>query len=148
MSVSPSGEVVEGSSVTLTCSSDANPPVQTYTWYKENITSSTSSGQSYTITNISSEDSGQNYTITNISSEDSGQYWCRTQNDVGDHTSHGVLINVLCKYDKQSVLRLDKFINIIYVLFVIIRFNKSLYLHVLFQMPQESPQCQSVPLVK
>ncbi|XP_067115023.1 LOW QUALITY PROTEIN: B-cell receptor CD22-like [Osmerus mordax] len=83
VSVSPSGEVVEGSSVTLTCSSDANPPVQTYTWYQENITSSKSSGQSYT--------------ITNISSEDSGQYWCRAQNDVGDNSSHGVLINVLYK---------------------------------------------------
>nr|XP_033472412.1 B-cell receptor CD22-like [Epinephelus lanceolatus] len=33
VSVSPSAEIVEGSSVTLTCSSDANPAA-TYTWYK------------------------------------------------------------------------------------------------------------------
>ena len=65
ISVNSSGEVLGGSSVTLTCSCDANPPVQTYTWYKENITSSKSSGESYTIT---------------ISSEDSLGYYCQAGN--------------------------------------------------------------------
>ncbi|XP_046872861.1 sialoadhesin-like [Hypomesus transpacificus] len=83
VSVSPSGEVVEGSSVTLTCSSDANPPVQTYTWYKENITSSKSSGQSYT--------------ITNISSEDSGGYYCQAGNTVGDANSSVVMITLIIR---------------------------------------------------
>ncbi|XP_064801567.1 B-cell receptor CD22-like isoform X3 [Oncorhynchus masou masou] len=36
VSVSPSGSVVGGSSLTLTCSSNANPPVKTYTWYRVN----------------------------------------------------------------------------------------------------------------
>uniref|UniRef100_A0A8C8HHC9 Ig-like domain-containing protein n=1 Tax=Oncorhynchus tshawytscha TaxID=74940 RepID=A0A8C8HHC9_ONCTS len=61
VSVSPSGEIVEGSSVTLTCSSDANPPVDKYTWYKKNVTSPKASGQSYIITNIISEDRGEYY---------------------------------------------------------------------------------------
>uniref|UniRef100_A0AAZ3PH29 Ig-like domain-containing protein n=1 Tax=Oncorhynchus tshawytscha TaxID=74940 RepID=A0AAZ3PH29_ONCTS len=66
VSVSPSGEIVEGSSVTLTCSSDANPPVDKYTWYKKNVTSPKASGQSYI--------------ITNIISEDRGEYYCEAQN--------------------------------------------------------------------
>ncbi|XP_030638753.1 B-cell receptor CD22-like [Chanos chanos] len=70
VSVSPSGEIVEGSSVTLTCSSDANPLVHTYTWYKKNGAEPSLMG------------SGQNYSITNISSEDSGQYFCRAENQV------------------------------------------------------------------
>ena len=55
--------------MSLTCSSDANPPVDTYTWYKEKVTSSKASGQ--------------NYTITNIRSEDSGGYYCEARNKVG-----------------------------------------------------------------
>ncbi|XP_030638755.1 sialoadhesin-like [Chanos chanos] len=73
VSVSPSGQVVEGSSVTLTCSSDANPPVHTYTWYKKDNGAEPSLKRS-----------GQNYSITDISSEDSGQYYCRAENRIGN----------------------------------------------------------------
>uniref|UniRef100_A0AAY5EUB6 Ig-like domain-containing protein n=1 Tax=Electrophorus electricus TaxID=8005 RepID=A0AAY5EUB6_ELEEL len=52
LSIIPSGEIVADSSVTLTCSSDANPPVQNYTWFKEGGTSPVGSGQNY-ITNSS-----------------------------------------------------------------------------------------------
>ncbi|XP_064815899.1 B-cell receptor CD22-like isoform X1 [Oncorhynchus masou masou] len=81
VSVSPSGEIVEGSSVTLTCSSDANPPVDKYTWYKKNVTSPKASGQSYS--------------ITNISSEDRGEYYCEASNMRGTETSIPVHINVM-----------------------------------------------------
>ena len=84
MSVSPSGEIVEGSSVPLTCSSDANPPVDKYTWYKKNVTSPKASGQSYS--------------ITSISSEDRGDYYCEAMNIRGTETSIPVHINVMCKY--------------------------------------------------
>uniref|UniRef100_A0A4W5KEG2 Ig-like domain-containing protein n=1 Tax=Hucho hucho TaxID=62062 RepID=A0A4W5KEG2_9TELE len=57
----PSGEIVEGSSVTLTCSSDANPPVFKYTWYKKNGASLTGSEKTYNFPTISSEDSGEYY---------------------------------------------------------------------------------------
>ncbi|CAL8238169.1 unnamed protein product, partial [Lota lota] len=68
---SPSGEIEEGSSVTLSCSSDANPAAN-YTWFKEH------------------EDSvgpGQNYTIASITSEHGGNYYCRAHNGIGRHNS-------------------------------------------------------------
>ncbi|XP_071219342.1 B-cell receptor CD22-like [Salvelinus alpinus] len=83
VSVSPSGEIVEGSSVTLTCSSDANPPVDKYTWYKKNVTSPKASGQSYS--------------ITNISSEDRGEYYCEAQNGRGSMNSTTLMIIVAGK---------------------------------------------------
>ncbi|XP_071245862.1 cell surface A33 antigen-like [Salvelinus alpinus] len=71
VSVSPSGEIVEGSSVNLTCSSDANPPVDKYTWYK------------ITYKKMSMRHSGQRYTIHNISSEDREGYYCEALNIIG-----------------------------------------------------------------
>uniref|UniRef100_A0AAZ3R1U2 Ig-like domain-containing protein n=1 Tax=Oncorhynchus tshawytscha TaxID=74940 RepID=A0AAZ3R1U2_ONCTS len=80
VSVSPSGEIVEGSSVTLTCSSDANPPVDKYTWYQKNVTSPKASGQSYS--------------ITNIISEDRGEYYCEAENKYGRLNSSSVSVDV------------------------------------------------------
>ncbi|KAI5606374.1 hypothetical protein C0J50_10015, partial [Silurus asotus] len=75
VSISPSGEKVEGSSVTLTCSSDANPPVETYTWFKENETSPVGSGQSYRPLQ-------------------SGLYYCEVQNKLGSERSAAVFITI------------------------------------------------------
>ncbi|XP_074484039.1 B-cell receptor CD22-like, partial [Sebastes fasciatus] len=72
VSVSSSGEIVEGSSVTLTCSSDANPAAN-YTWYKKN--------------EDSPEASGQIFTITDLRAEHSGNYYCEAQNNRGSHNS-------------------------------------------------------------
>ncbi|CAI5681309.1 unnamed protein product [Oreochromis niloticus] len=72
VSVSPSAEIVEGSSVTLTCSSDANPAAN-YTWYKEN--------------EDSPKTSGHNFTISNIRPEHSGRYYCVAQNSRGTRNS-------------------------------------------------------------
>uniref|UniRef100_A0A8C7HKR9 B-cell receptor CD22 n=1 Tax=Oncorhynchus kisutch TaxID=8019 RepID=A0A8C7HKR9_ONCKI len=90
VSVSPSGEIVEGSSVTLTCSSDANPPVDKYTWYKKNVASPKASGQSYS--------------ITNISSEDRGEYYCEARNIKGTETSIPVHINVMSVFPWVPVM--------------------------------------------
>ncbi|KAI1894908.1 hypothetical protein AGOR_G00120610 [Albula goreensis] len=81
-SVSPSGEIEEGSSVTLTCSSKANPPVQRYTWFKKTGSGSSERG------------TGESYTFTNISSEDSGQYYCEAQNQHGALSSTAVTVDV------------------------------------------------------
>ncbi|XP_045078647.1 B-cell receptor CD22-like [Coregonus clupeaformis] len=102
VSVSPSGEIVEGSSVTLTCSSDANPPVYKYTWFKKNITSPKASGQSYS--------------ITNISSEDSGEYYCEAENKIASKNSTALMIIVAGK--QTSVM--TAVVGIIVVVLVLI----------------------------
>ncbi|XP_068560450.1 B-cell receptor CD22-like isoform X1 [Cebidichthys violaceus] len=72
VSVSSSAEIVEGSSVTLTCSSDANPPAN-YTWYKKNEDSPKASGQIFN--------------ITDFRAEHSGSYYCEAQNNRGRSNS-------------------------------------------------------------
>ncbi|KAI4894124.1 hypothetical protein NFI96_003804, partial [Prochilodus magdalenae] len=78
-----SGETVEGDLVTLSCSSDANPPVLTYTWFKQ---------RAATVTLLSTD---QNYTITNISSQHSGLYYCSAQSRLGQHNSTPTRLDVL-----------------------------------------------------
>ncbi|XP_042559400.1 B-cell receptor CD22-like [Clupea harengus] len=85
-SVHPSAEPVEGNSVTLTCSSDANPPAQTYTWYKESRDQSSPVGSS------------QNISFASISSEQSGLYYCEAGNEIGQNRSPVVQISVACKF--------------------------------------------------
>ncbi|XP_064866798.1 B-cell receptor CD22-like [Oncorhynchus nerka] len=87
VTVSPSGEIVEGRSVTLTCSSDAKPPVDKYTWYKKNEER----------TGFSETGSGQSYIILNISNEDSGQYFCKTENQYGPLDSATVHLSIAGK---------------------------------------------------
>ncbi|KAI5615871.1 B-cell receptor CD22-like, partial [Silurus asotus] len=84
--ISLSGEIVEGSSVTLTCSSDANPPVKTYTWF----TGTTSVGK------------GKTFTISKVRSEDSGEYKCMCSNEVGHQNSTSVTLNIL--YPPKNIL--------------------------------------------
>ena len=87
VSVSPSDEIVEGSSVTLTCSSDANPAAN-YTWYKENQT-------------LLQGPEGI-YHFTSISSEDRGIYHCKSENQYGENST-SLFINVQCKYKTNQI---------------------------------------------
>ncbi|KAJ8384484.1 hypothetical protein AAFF_G00205050 [Aldrovandia affinis] len=80
VSVSASGEIVEGSSVNLTCSSNANPPVERYTWLKKNDTGVWQTG------------SGQSLNFSNFRSWNSGQYYCEAGNKHGAHNSSAVTI--------------------------------------------------------
>ncbi|XP_066516703.1 B-cell receptor CD22-like isoform X2 [Hoplias malabaricus] len=68
VSIGPSGEIVEDSSVTLTCSSDAYPPVENYTWFIEGGVSPVGSGHSY-------------------SPLQSGSYYCEARNEHGAQRS-------------------------------------------------------------
>ncbi|CAL8352805.1 unnamed protein product [Boreogadus saida] len=88
VTVSPSGEIVKGSSVTLSCSSDANPAAN-YTWIKEH---EDSGGRS-----------GQNYTITNITSELRGNYCCQAHNAIGHHNSTCFFIEITSSSQTTAV---------------------------------------------
>ncbi|XP_062398970.1 B-cell receptor CD22-like [Sardina pilchardus] len=76
-SVSPSGNMTEGSSVNFTCSSDANPPVSNYTWYK-------SSGNETIL-----RGTGPHLKLT-LASGDGGVYHCQALNEMGSQNSTGV----------------------------------------------------------
>ncbi len=79
VSVTGSGEIVEGDSVTLTCSSDSNPPADII-WFK---------GEMF----LGSE---RIYGISKISSDHSGEYKCKSINKYGEKDSDAVMLNVMC----------------------------------------------------
>ncbi|KAM4750100.1 B-cell receptor CD22 [Anableps anableps] len=109
VSLSLSGKIVEGSSVTLTCSSDANP-APNYTWYKEGEESPKSSGQ--------------NFTISSIQHEHSGKYYCKVQNKIGCHNST-VAVTVVAGLSKLAVNGTIVFIVLIMIfLFVFLILRK------------------------
>ncbi|XP_072530184.1 B-cell receptor CD22-like [Salminus brasiliensis] len=72
VSVSPSGPVLLGGSVSLSCSSDGNPAVLNYTWYREN-------GEQI--------ETGDTLTINTTNYTDSGLYYCRAENQHGTQNS-------------------------------------------------------------
>ncbi|KAI4892585.1 hypothetical protein NFI96_008376 [Prochilodus magdalenae] len=85
VSVSISGEIVEGSSVNLTCSSDGNPAVKNYTWFKERGSSPVGSGHRY-------------------SPLQSGSYYCEAQNEHGAQISDPVLVDLNDLPTSRSVI--------------------------------------------
>ncbi len=78
MSISASGEIVEGDSVTLSCSSDSKPPALIFSWFKENQSSAVGSGQSFI--------------ISSFNSRHSGRYYCEAQNQYGSQRSASVSV--------------------------------------------------------
>ena len=95
VTLSPSGEIEEGSSVTLSCSSDANPAAN-YTWFREH--------------GGSVEELGENYTISNITTELGGNYYCEARNAVGLQNSTLMFLNVTgnCFFRKAHCLKTDQ----------------------------------------
>ncbi|XP_061097956.1 B-cell receptor CD22 isoform X2 [Conger conger] len=89
VSVSPSGSVLEGSSVTLTCSSKASPPVQNYTWFELNVSRVTYRG-----TGIK---------LVHQLSDTKAQFYCVARNNQGKDTSPVVQLNTEYCPKKTSV---------------------------------------------
>ncbi|XP_031642936.1 B-cell receptor CD22 [Oncorhynchus kisutch] len=74
--VSSSPEVVKGSRLTLTCSNNANPAAETYTWFQ----------RTGTLTSLRLG-MGKEHTFHKIDSDDSGLYFCMAQNAIGSQNS-------------------------------------------------------------
>ena len=72
VSISPS-VIVEVDSVTLSCSSDSNPPALNFSWFKENQSSAVGSGQSF-------------------SALQSGRFYCEAHNQHGSQRSDAVTV--------------------------------------------------------
>ncbi len=81
MSINGSGEIVEGDSVTLNCSSDSNPPAE-ISWFK---------GGTFV-------GSGRIYSISNISFDDSEKYKCKSINEHGEKYSDVVTLKIMCEF--------------------------------------------------
>ncbi|CAG6015940.1 unnamed protein product [Menidia menidia] len=82
MAVFPLGEVSEGGSVTLTCSSDAAPPVESFAWFKDMESGS-----------IPDSFSPQLH-LSYLKYTDKGEYYCVARNSLGTDRSTSVLLNV------------------------------------------------------
>ncbi|XP_026079787.1 myelin-associated glycoprotein-like [Carassius auratus] len=78
--INPAGLVLEGCSVTLSCSSDANPAVN-YTWYRD------------TEGLLNPVQTGPNLTISNTDPSHRGRYYCRAENKHGTQNT-SVLLEV------------------------------------------------------
>uniref|UniRef100_A0A9J8A798 Zmp:0000000650 n=1 Tax=Cyprinus carpio carpio TaxID=630221 RepID=A0A9J8A798_CYPCA len=91
VSVLPSSSVLEGSSVTLICSSDANPAVLSYTWSRE------SEGQ------LKQLQTGQNLTFNRTDPTHRGWYHCTAQNQHGSQNS-SVKLNIQYAPQNMSTL--------------------------------------------
>ncbi|XP_028992574.1 B-cell receptor CD22-like isoform X2 [Betta splendens] len=82
VSVVPSGNILENSLVTLTCSSDANPAAN-YTWYRDS--------------HPESVHEGPQLVFSSIQSSDSGHFYCVAENQLGRKRSESISVDVRCK---------------------------------------------------
>ncbi|KAI4895892.1 hypothetical protein NFI96_001618 [Prochilodus magdalenae] len=88
VAITPPGEIMEGSSVTLTCNSDENPPADEYHWFR---------GKQLV-------GKGKDYTISNYSSQDGGEYKCKSSNAEGSNYSAGVALNVVSSLSAYTIV--------------------------------------------
>uniref|UniRef100_A0A096MI41 Si:dkey-33i11.1 n=1 Tax=Poecilia formosa TaxID=48698 RepID=A0A096MI41_POEFO len=82
IAVFPAGELSEGGSVTLTCSSDAAPPVESFAWFKDNESGS-----------IPDSFRPQLH-LSYLKYTDRGEYYCVARNSLGTDRSGSLLLNV------------------------------------------------------
>ncbi|CAG12876.1 unnamed protein product [Tetraodon nigroviridis] len=85
ITVFPAGEATEGGSVTLTCSSDAAPPAESFAWFKDMDSGS-----------IPDSFRPQLH-LSHLKYTDRGEYFCVARNSLGTDRSSSFLLNVTCE---------------------------------------------------
>ncbi|KAA0720811.1 B-cell receptor CD22 B-lymphocyte cell adhesion molecule [Triplophysa tibetana] len=95
--VSTSDCVLEGRSVSLTCSSDGNPAVINFTWYRD------------TEGHLKHLRTGPNLIFNKTTPKHSGRYHCTAHNKHGNRTSDTILLNITyaTKISQSSCRRSD-----------------------------------------
>ncbi|XP_058865051.1 B-cell receptor CD22-like [Acipenser ruthenus] len=90
-SVRAPGGIVEGSSVTLTCTSNANPPVSSYTWFRRDGNGDEEKARQ------------QHLNFSSITSSNSGDYYCEAQNSLGAQNSSSVHLSVTGRITNEGM---------------------------------------------
>ncbi|XP_077383653.1 sialic acid-binding Ig-like lectin 16 isoform X4 [Festucalex cinctus] len=90
--VFPLGEVSEGGSVTLSCRSEAAPPVESFAWFKDMETGSIP------------DSFGPQLHLSHLKYTDRGEYYCVARNSLGTERSKPFLLNVTYPPKNTSVL--------------------------------------------
>ncbi|MGH0188576.1 UNVERIFIED_CONTAM: hypothetical protein FKN15_030709 [Acipenser sinensis] len=90
-SVRAPGGIAEESSVTLSCTSNANPPVSSYTWFRRDGNGDEEKAHQ------------QHLNFSSITSSDSGDYYCEANNSLGAQNSSSVHLSVTGRRNKPSI---------------------------------------------
>ena len=86
-------DVVKNATLKLVCQAlDANPTVNSFSWYK---------GSSTTPVGLLS-----NFSISKVIRTDSGDYRCEGSNGIGQNGVDAIYVNVLCKYQLYNNIML------------------------------------------
>ncbi|XP_026149342.1 V-set and immunoglobulin domain-containing protein 2 [Mastacembelus armatus] len=103
VSTSPAGELQDGHLVTLTCSSKANPPVHTYSWYQGAACLPTADKSFYQARQSLATATGRGLTVssTNVTTEGHGQYCCVARNRHGSQT-YSVTLSAMTPSDSAG----------------------------------------------
>ncbi|XP_039974208.1 B-cell receptor CD22-like isoform X2 [Xiphias gladius] len=124
VSVSPAGELQKGLPVTLTCNSDANPPVHTYTWYQGAACLPTADKSFHQARQSLATPTGRGSTLSSasISTEEYGQHCCVARNRHGSQTYSVTLSEATSDSTGSRVMIFGVTFSVLGVLVVIIVF--------------------------